>query len=221
MRMRLFWLTGLALVAAGTWWRYAARRRALPCPTWLAWLVNGRLLDHLLGTEETLDRMGLRPGMHVLEVGPGPGRLLIPAAQRVLPDGEAVGLELQRGMIERLQTRAAQAGITNLGVNHGDASVAGLPPERFDLVYLSAVLGEIPDRVKALRNAYLALRPGGTLSITEILPDPHYQSLPAVQRLAQAAGFAPQAVHGNLLRYTANFVKPEATQHLGGSMYHE
>lgn len=213
---RLFWLFALALVAAGMWWRYAAQRRALPCPTWLAWLVHGPLLDRLLGTEETLDRMGLRPGMRVLEVGPGPGRLLIPAAQRVLPAGEAVGLELQRGMIDRLQARAAEAGISNLNVIHGDARGSGLPSERFDLVYLSAVLGEIPEREKALRNAYLGLRPGGTLSITEILPDPHYQSLSTVQRLAQAAGFAPQAVHGNWLRYTANFVKCEESAHRRG-----
>lgn len=208
---RLSWLAGLGLVAVGIWWRYAARRRALPCPTWLAWLANGPLLNHLLGTEHTLDRMGVCSGMRVLEIGPGPGRLLIPAARRVLPGGEVVGLELQLGMIARLQARAAEAGITNLDVIHGDATAPGIPSDRFDLVYLSAVLGEIPDREQALRNAYLALKPGGTLSITEILPDPHYQSQQTVRRLAQVAGFTPRDVHGTWRRYTANFVKPEET----------
>ncbi len=50
--------------------------------------------------------LGLRPGQRVLEVGPGPGKLLVPAARLVLPDGEAVGLELQPGMARRLAARA-------------------------------------------------------------------------------------------------------------------
>ncbi len=44
--------------------------------------------DGQIGSDQTtLDRMGLQPGQRVLEVGPGPGRLLIPAARRVLPAG--------------------------------------------------------------------------------------------------------------------------------------
>jgi predicted methyltransferase len=52
-----------------------------------------------------------------------------------------------------------------------------------------------------------ALKPGGRLSITEIFPDPHYQSRVTVQRLAKAAGFRLQAVHGLWYLFTANFVK--------------
>lgn len=213
---RLVWWLGVALVGAGVLWRGATRRWTLPCPTWLAWLVEGSLVDHLLGTEQTLDRIGLRPGLRVLEVGPGPGRLLIPAARRVLPAGEVVGLELQPGMIARLQDRVAAAGTRNLEVIQGDVTAEGIPPGPFDVVYLSAVLGEIPNRERALRNAHLMLRPGGTLSITEILPDPHYQSRRTVQRLAHAAGFVGGEVHGNWLRYTANFTKPESAGFSGG-----
>lgn len=206
---RLSWLVGTVLVGLGLVWRGATRRWTLPCPTWLAWLVQGRLVDQLLGTEQTLDRIGLRPGMGVLEVGPGPGRLLIPAARRVLPDGGVVGLELQSGMVARLHERAARVGTRNLEVIHGDVTADPMLPRHFDVVYLSAVLGEILDREQALRNAYLMLRPGGTLSVTEILPDPHYQSLETVRHLAQAAGFVEGEVHGNWLRYTANFTRPE------------
>ena len=217
MRMpRFAWWLGITLVGLGLLWRGATRWWTLPCPTWLAWLVEGALVDHLLGTEQTLDRIGLRPGLRVLEVGPGPGRLLIPAAQRVLPGGEVVGLELQPGMIARLQKRAAAAGTRNLEVIQGDVTAEGIHLEQFDVVYLSAVLGEIPERERALRNAYLMLRPGGTLSITEILPDPHYQSLDTVRRLAHAAGFVGGDVHGNWLRYTANFTRPERAASRGG-----
>src|SRR5512146_2116661 len=79
-------------------WRRLSRTRPLPCPTWLSWTLEGPLMDRILGTQATLDRINPRPGQRVLEVGPGPGRLLIPAAKRVQPGGQVVGLDIQPGM---------------------------------------------------------------------------------------------------------------------------
>lgn len=112
----------LALVLVGLGWRSASRRRPLPCPTWFGWSLENPLLDWLTGMQTTLDRLGLQPGQRVLEIGPGPGRLLIPAARRVLPGGEVVGLDIQPGMLERLKTHAAHAGVSNLPPVLGDAA---------------------------------------------------------------------------------------------------
>lgn len=213
--MNPFIILGIALVgliAINLWWRGESRRRSLPCPTIFAGALESPLMDWLMGTQTTLDRIGLRPGLRVLEVGPGPGRLLIPAAQRVQPGGEVVGLDIQPGMIERLKARTAQAGVSNLTTILGDATQANVPPESFDVVYLCTVLGEIPDREAALHQCYAALKPGGTLSITEIFPDPHYQPHATVRRLAEEAGFYLNQVHGSWYFFTANFVKPEGVQ---------
>lgn len=164
-------------------------------------------MDKLMGTQTTLDRLGLQPGQRVLEVGPGPGRLLIPAAQRVLPAGKVVGLDVQPGMIERLKARAERAGVSNLTTILGDATQPNTPPESFDVIYLCTVLGEIPDREAALRQCHAALKPGGLLSITEIFPDPHYQSRATVQQLAETTGFRLKEIHGPWYFFTANFVK--------------
>lgn len=204
---RTFLLTLLAMVGVSLIWRWLSQRRSLPCPTWLSGLIEGPVMDRILGTQATLDRIGLKPGQRVLEVGPGPGRLLIPAAQRVLPGGEVVGLDIQPGMIERLKARAAQAGVSNLTPTLGDATQSHFPPESFDVIYFCTVLGEIPDREAALQQCYAALKPGGTLSITEIFPDPHYQSRATVQWLAESAGFRLQALYGLWYFFTANFVK--------------
>jgi len=40
---------------------------------------------------------------------------------------------------------------------------------------LVTVLGEVPDREAALREIFDALKPGGILSVTEIIFDPHFQ----------------------------------------------
>jgi ubiquinone/menaquinone biosynthesis C-methylase UbiE len=199
-------LIGAAVIALV--WRWLSRTYHLPCPTWFAWFLEGRWADASPLTRSTLDRLGLQPGQRVLEVGPGPGRLLIPAARRVLPGGEVVGLDIQPGMLEKLKNHAARNGVSNLAAVLGDATQPHFPPESFDLVYLCTVLGEIPDRAAALRQCHAVLKPGGVLSITEIIPDPHYQPFPKVKQLAQAAGFELRQVYGLWAYFTANFVKP-------------
>jgi ubiquinone/menaquinone biosynthesis C-methylase UbiE len=186
-------------------WRWASRIWSLPCPSISAGRFDNPLVRGL--TRTTLDRLELRHGQKILEIGPGPGRLLIPAAQRVLPDGEAVGIDIQPGMIERLKARADRASVTNLKAILGDATQPHVPEASFDLVFMCTALGEIPDRAAALSQCHRALKPGGVLSITELIGDPHYQSRSVVQRLAEAAGFRLQSMQGRWWFYTARFIK--------------
>lgn len=51
----------------------------------------------------------------------------------------------------------------------------------FDYALLVAVLGEIPDRATGFRRIFAALKPGGILSITEGIVDPHDQRRAAVR----------------------------------------
>src|SRR4029077_7298936 len=120
------------------------------------------------------DRMDPRPGMTVVEIGPGPGRLLIPVARRVQPGCRAVGGEPQQGMLDKLRRKLERDDPGNIELIHADATQPVLPRESADLVYLCTVLGEIPDRMAALGNCFDALRPGGRLSITEVVLDPHF-----------------------------------------------
>ncbi len=139
---------------------------ALPLFVWLGLGIPILSLD-----QRDFDNVGpnrVAPGQRILEIGPGPGRLLIPAAKRVEPGGEAVGIDIQPGMIDRLKKRVAEAGITNLNAILGDATQPHFDEPNFDLVFLVTTLGEIPDRAAALAESYKALKPGGVLSITEI-----------------------------------------------------
>ena len=205
------WIIG-AIVALGILflfgWRWASGRWQLPCPSLFGWALESRLYGWLSGTSRTLARMKLQPGQRILEIGPGPGRLLIPAAERVQPDGEAVGIDIQPGMVARLKERAEKAGIDNLTVILGDATEPHVDEATFDLVFLVTTLGEIPNRAAAIRESFKALKPGGLLSITELFGDPHYQSRSSVKRLAEEAGFRLLAIHGHWWFFTANFVRP-------------
>lgn len=191
-------------------WRWASRRYKLPCPSTLSWLVEGPVVDWIAGTQRTLERMELAPGMTVVELGPGPGRLLLRVAERIRPGGRVIGVELQPKMIEKLKERLQASGLDNVEILQGDATEKHVDDESADLVYLSTVLGEIPDRTAALERAFAMLRPGGRLSVTEILLDPHYQSPATLRRLAESVGFRSGDQRGSYLSFTMNFQRPAA-----------
>ena len=200
-------VAGLVVGAIG--WRVASRRRQLPCPSWLGWLLSNPYTSAVAGSAVVLDRLDLSPGMRVLDAGSGPGRLTIPAAERVGPTGEVVALDMQEAMLRRVRMAAAERGLTNVRTVEGtieDGLTAALGD--FDRALLVTVLGEVPDRTGAMRALHAALRPGALLSVTEMLPDPHYQSRHTVRRLAETAGFVFDRTYGTWLAFTMNFKKP-------------
>jgi ubiquinone/menaquinone biosynthesis C-methylase UbiE len=84
-------------------------------------------------------------------------------------------------------------------------------------VFLSHVLGEIPDRAGALAEYARVLRPNGTLAITEGLPDPDFIRCARLIRMARSAGFRPSERLGRTFHYTQRFHLGEgAAQQTGG-----
>jgi SAM-dependent methyltransferase len=196
-------LLGAVMVA----WRIVARLRPLPCPPWLGWLLDnpltrGMQADLLVG------RAGLKPGMRVLDAGCGLGRVTLPAARAVGTGGEVIALDIQPAMLETARRRVKAAGLSNVRFMLSSLEEGNLPNDRFDRAFLVTVLGEIPDRLKALKEIAAALKPGGILSITEIIPDPHYQTKRTVRQLAHLAGLMEIESFGNTAVYTINFRKP-------------
>lgn len=80
--------------------------------------------------------------------------------------------------------------------------------EQYNRAFLTTVLGEIPERENALQEIFSALKPGGILSVTEVLIDPHYQSRATVRRLAEQVGFRLAQEWGTALNFTMHLAKP-------------
>ncbi len=167
-------------------------------------------MEAVAGSRTLLERAGLAPGMRVLDAGCGPGRLTIPAAERVGPEGEVVALDVQTAMLDRLSERILSRGLTNVRLVLGGIGEGLLEQDAFDRAFLVTVLGEVPDRERAVRELYGSLRPGGVLSVTEVLPDPHYQSQASLRRLGEVCGFRVGQTFGTALVYTLNLVKEPA-----------
>jgi ubiquinone/menaquinone biosynthesis C-methylase UbiE len=199
---------GLILLAFVTW-RLASRRHAIPCPVWLSWLVE---LDNPFAKTNRaafiVEHLNLAPGMTVLDAGCGPGRLTIPLARAVGGQGEVVALDLQAGMLERVREKVEAEGLANIRLLQAGLGEGALEQGKFDRAVLVTVLGEIPEREPALNEVFDALKPGGILSVTELVFDPHFQRHSTVKRLAESVGFREGAFYGSGIAYTVHFQKP-------------
>lgn len=197
-------VTVSALLAAGYWWRY----HSLACPANLSWLLENPYMNAVAGPDMLLERLDLKEGMRLLDVGSGPGRLTLPASKLVGRSGEVVALDIQPKMLAKLRARIEAAAIENIRTVNAGAGSNKTDENYFDRALLVTVLGEIPDKHKALAEIYRALKDGGILSVTEVLPDPHYTRLKRVRALCRDAGFKEVEYFDGSLAFTINFMKP-------------
>lgn len=204
-----FLLGALALVLiVNLAWRLASGRHPIPCPAWLAWMVE---LDNPVFRENRarviLSHLDLRPGMRVLDYGCGPGRLTLPLARLVGAQGQVTALDLQAKMLEKLRAKAMAENLVNICYLQASAGEASLDAESYDMALLVTVLGELPDQARALKEIYASLKSGGVLSVTELVADPHFQKHQKATRLAEAAGFREAGFFGRPLSYTLHLKK--------------
>src|SRR6202022_432173 len=155
-----------------------------------------------------LRRLFLNEGMHVADIGCGPGRLTVRIAKEVGPTGEVVAMDVNRKALRAAEEYASAAGLKNVHFVLGGVGEGKLGQSRFDRAVLVAVLGEITNRDAAMPEIFQALKPGGLLSVTEVALDPHRQSAHEIRRLAKITGFMEQACFGNRLLFTINLIKP-------------
>jgi SAM-dependent methyltransferase len=201
-----FWITLALVVGVGIAWRYAG----WPCPPWLVPLLENPYVEAVAGAETLLERAGVGAGQRVLDAGCGPGRLTVPASRRVGAAGRVVALDFEPRMLGKLRARVEAESLANVELLEAGLGEGKLPADAFDVAFLVTVLGEVPDKPAALREIHRSLRPGGVLSVTEVLPDPHYQRLARVRELAAAAGFRERRLFSGWLSFTLNLGKDAA-----------
>jgi ubiquinone/menaquinone biosynthesis C-methylase UbiE len=201
--LAFFWLVILKILS-----RLADRLgHAAPCPASLGFIVHNPIRRRYM--QPVLERVGLRAGEHVLELGPGPGAFSLDAARMLGPAGRLIAVDIQPEMIARLERRAREAGVSNIETHVAGAHTLPLEDESVDRAFLVTVLPEIPDRPRALAELRRVLKAGGVLSVTEEFLDPDYLFAGETKRLVESAGFRSDGRFGNLLVYTMNFRKPE------------
>ena len=129
-------------------------------------------LRRMVFSPETLVRhLHLTRSSRVLELGPGPGFFSIDVA-RAIPQGRLELVDIQLEMLQKARGRLRRAGVRNTGYTRANAVTLPFRSGAFDVAFLVAVLGEVPDPKACLASIAAVLRPGGLLSVVELPGDP-------------------------------------------------
>jgi 2-polyprenyl-3-methyl-5-hydroxy-6-metoxy-1,4-benzoquinol methylase len=129
-----------------------------------------RLLHEVYGpgTEALFQRVGLRDGLRVVELGCGSGNTACWVAQQVAPSGSVVAIDVSPDQIEVARKQARLRNLRNIDFHVADAYSPRLPESSFDLVYCRLVLMHLKRPAAALGAMRALVRPGGRVVCEEM-----------------------------------------------------
>ena len=137
------------------------------------------------GRIEAIEKMRIRPGTRVLEVGVGTGINLgmYPRTAKV------TGIDLSSRMLEKAKKRIAEKGLANCDVMEMDATKLTFADNSYDVVYAPYVISVVPDPVAVAREMSRVCRRGGRMVILN-----HFKSTnPILSRIERI--ISPLTVH--------------------------
>ena len=137
------------------------------------------------GRLQARDRMVIRPGDRILEVGVGTGinLALYPKGCRI------TGIDLSTSMLDKARERAARQELRDVRLLEMDAARITFEDDAFDIVYAPYLISVVPDPVQVVREMHRVCRPGGRIIILN-----HFRSAnPILSRIERA--ISPFTVH--------------------------
>lgn len=136
------------------------------------------------GCGNPLAFLDVRPGETVVDIGSGAGIDCFLAAKRVGPSGRVIGLDMTPEMIAKARANAKEAGFGNVEFRLGDAEKMPIEDNSADWVISNCVINLSPDKDRVFREIVRVLRPGGRVSISDIVTG---ETLPASIRTSVEA----------------------------------
>ena len=141
--------------------------------------------------EALVKSLGIKPPLRVLDLGCGDGTTAIPLARL---GAEVVGIDIARNLVEAGNRRAAEAGLTRLKFQVGDAcNLEGVADHSFDLTL--SIFGAMfaPKPFEVAREMVRVTKPGGRIVMGNWIPnDPTFVS----QVLKISSAFTPPPPEG-------------------------
>jgi arsenite methyltransferase len=112
-----------------------------------------------------LDRVPLRRGQTIVDLGAGTGFLTVELAQRSAA-ARVIAVDPWAGAMEVLRRKVAYLGLSNVELRVADAAVLDLPSGSVDVVVSNLGVNNFPNAAAVLAECHRVLRPGGRLLLS-------------------------------------------------------
>jgi ubiquinone/menaquinone biosynthesis C-methylase UbiE len=168
MRFKRLWAPALVAVL---WPAYAgAQLGSRSTEQWLRTLDSPARIAGLK-IDETIERLHLKPGEVVADIGAGSGVFEAPLAKAVGPTGKVYAVDIDKGLVDNISRKKDEFHIPNIVPVLGKFSDPALPAKDVNLALINDVLHHIEDRATYLKNLAAYLAPNGRIALIEFYPE--------------------------------------------------
>lgn len=136
--------------------------------------------------DRVVEALGIPEGGKVVDLGAGTGYFTWRLAQQVGPTGRVIAVDIQQGMLDRLEQNIKDRGVQNVQIVLSEPGDPKIPPGYADLVLLVDVYHELAQPETIMEHVRRGLKPGGRVVVIEYRKEDPSIPLPPVRKMTVA-----------------------------------